>query len=255
VIFYDCAVYPAAMAILCAFGAYEMTKCIFTGIRIVSAAAMGLVCGSAVILFSDELFLLTLNTVFILAAVSVAAFCVCICLLAKKAASTKANSLLLVCALIYITVSFMNLCSARTLLSEYMFLMLFVCSWASDTLAYFIGRRFGKHKLAPTLSPKKTVEGAVAGVIAAAVAMLVFFMITDRFTSSFSEYIVWPLLGALTGAVSQAGDIFASAFKRHSKIKDYGKLFPGHGGVMDRFDSVLGAAFVSPVLMLFESLL
>lgn len=111
-------------------------------------------------------------------------------------------------------------------------------AFGSDIFAYFTGMMFGKRKLAPNLSPKKTIEGSIGGVIGAGVLCLIFGLIFAR------EYL-WQclLIGIVGGAVSQAGDLTASAFKRKMGIKDYGKLIPGHGGIMDRFDSVI---FVAP---------
>lgn len=111
-------------------------------------------------------------------------------------------------------------------------------AFGSDIFAYFTGMLWGKKKLAPVLSPKKTVEGSAGGIIGAGVLCLIFGLIFAR------EYL-WQclLIGIVGGAVSQAGDLTASAFKRKMGIKDYGKLIPGHGGIMDRFDSVI---FVAP---------
>jgi phosphatidate cytidylyltransferase len=123
-------------------------------------------------------------------------------------------------------------------------LMLFVavCVWASDTFAYFVGRGLGKHKLAPTLSPQKTVEGAVGGLLG---AMAV--------GAAFGPWIHLPLLhglavGAIAGTMGQVGDLFESALKREIGIKDFGRIMPGHGGVLDRFDSLL---FVAPLAYLY----
>lgn len=108
----------------------------------------------------------------------------------------------------------------------------------SDILAYFTGMKFGKVKLAPNLSPKKTIEGFIGGVLGSGLLCLIFGLIFAR------DYLLACfIVGLVGGAVSQAGDLTASAFKRKMGIKDYGKLIPGHGGIMDRFDSVI---FVSP---------
>lgn len=111
-------------------------------------------------------------------------------------------------------------------------------AFGSDICAYFTGMLWGKRKLAPVLSPKKTVEGSIGGIIGAGILCLIFGLI-------FARTYLWQclLIGIVGGAVSQAGDLTASAFKRKMGIKDYGKLIPGHGGIMDRFDSVI---FVAP---------
>ncbi|HIU15326.1 MAG TPA: phosphatidate cytidylyltransferase [Candidatus Ventricola intestinavium] len=118
--------------------------------------------------------------------------------------------------------------------------MAFAIAFGSDGAAYFGGRAFGRHKLCPSVSPKKTVEGAafglLGGVLFALCCRLVFIHVFDMAMPRVEGTIVLGLIGSLAG---QIGDLSASLLKRHSGIKDYGKLFPGHGGVMDRFDSVI----------------
>lgn len=126
----------------------------------------------------------------------------------------------------------------------------FVGAWITDSCAYFAGRAFGKHKLAPVISPKKTIEGSVGGFLGTAAVMCLYGYLVGRFTSCTPQYIPLLILGLLCGVVSQLGDLSASAIKREYGIKDYGKIMPGHGGVMDRFDSVL---FVAPLVYHFIS--
>ena len=126
----------------------------------------------------------------------------------------------------------------------YMVWMIFISSWISDTFAYLTGVMFGRHKLAPVLSPKKSVEGAVGGIAGAALTGALFGVL---FRSAFEiEQIVLILtvVGGAGSVISQVGDLAASAIKRNHEIKDYGKLIPGHGGIMDRFDSVI---FTAPI--------
>ena len=131
----------------------------------------------------------------------------------------------------------------------------FICAWGSDTGAYFTGSAFGRHKRAPVLSPKKSVEGAIGGVVSGAVLNMVFAAVMCRafdFGGIFDRellyvIIVFGIIGAVGAAFSQLGDLAASAVKRFTKIKDYGKIMPGHGGVLDRFDSVL---FTAPAVFI-----
>ena len=123
----------------------------------------------------------------------------------------------------------------------YLVWLIFLASWGCDTCAYLAGRAFGKHKMTPVLSPKKTVEGGIGGIVGAIVLGLLYALLTG---GPFLEYAAICLFGAL---VSMVGDLSASAIKRNAGIKDYGRLIPGHGGVMDRFDSVI---FTAPVIYL-----
>ena len=134
------------------------------------------------------------------------------------------------------------------------FILLILCfAWGGDTCAYFAGRAFGKHKLCPVVSPKKTVEGAIGGVLGTmvfgVVATLVYSVAADRmeeFTRTnigVSLYVVIALLGCVAAVLGIYGDLFASVVKRQCGIKDYGTIFPGHGGILDRFDSVM---FIAP---------
>ena len=115
----------------------------------------------------------------------------------------------------------------------YIVWLIFLCSWGCDTCAYCVGMLIGKHKMAPVLSPKKSIEGAVGGVVGAALLGVIYAAATQ---GKMAEYALICGVGAL---ISMVGDLAASAIKRNQNIKDYGKLIPGHGGILDRFDSVI----------------
>lgn len=122
-------------------------------------------------------------------------------------------------------------------------LLVFLTAFATDTMAYFTGSFFGRHKLCPVISPKKTIEGSVGGIVGSVVlcGILALWLAPELLVD-------FLILGGLGGVVSQFGDLTASIFKRKMGIKDYGTLIPGHGGVMDRFDSVL---FTAPLVFLY----
>ncbi|WP_298029879.1 phosphatidate cytidylyltransferase [uncultured Dysosmobacter sp.] len=124
-------------------------------------------------------------------------------------------------------------------------LLPFILSFACDTFAYFAGRAFGKHKLAPKVSPKKTIEGSIGGMAGNVVCGLLFAFVVDRGFGGSIGYVPMVLLALLCGVVAQMGDLSFSLIKREYGIKDYGRLFLEHGGVLDRFDSVL---FVTPLI-------
>lgn len=123
----------------------------------------------------------------------------------------------------------------------------FFAAFAGDTLAMFGGMLFGKHKLAPHVSPKKTVEGSVAGLIGSALGMVLWGLIAQRFGTCPVDELTLMAYGIAGGALGQLGDLSLSVIKRETGIKDYGNLLPGHGGVYDRFDSSL---FIAPVYYL-----
>ena len=125
-----------------------------------------------------------------------------------------------------------------------------VAAFCSDSAALFAGMAFGKHKLAPKVSPKKTVEGAIGGLLGGMLGMVIFRVIFYLCTV-YPLHIGWCVLMGLVGAVmGQLGDLSFSVIKRQQGIKDYGRLLPGHGGVLDRFDSVI---FAAPVIWLIVS--
>lgn len=117
---------------------------------------------------------------------------------------------------------------------DYFIWLIFIVSWGSDSGAYFVGKKFGKRKLSPTVSPKKTIEGALGGMITAAALA---FGLTYYYDPSMSVYMM--MIGIFGSMISIFGDLVASKIKREIGIKDYGNIMPGHGGAMDRFDSLL----------------
>lgn len=162
---------------------------------------------------------------------------------------------------IYISFSMMCIWLTRHYFDTNKMIIIFMGAWMTDTCAYFFGRLFGKHKLIPNVSPNKTVEGSIGGVIGAIVFCALYLFIYSQFTHKDLlmsgvnvNYrvidIAWLIggagIGLLCGVFSQLGDLAASAIKRDVGIKDFGWIFPGHGGFMDRFDSVM---FVSPIVL------
>ncbi len=133
---------------------------------------------------------------------------------------------------------------------NYICLLIFIGAWSTDIFAYLTGRIFGKHKLIPSISPKKTVEGSLGGMFFCVLAFIIYATCLDLFANMKPDYIVFAIGGLFTSAVAQAGDLIMSAIKRSRGIKDFGKLLPGHGGILDRFDSVMAVALM---LLLIEN--
>lgn len=126
----------------------------------------------------------------------------------------------------------------------------FVVAFMSDSGAYFAGMLFGKHKLCPAISPKKTVEGLIGGVITGTICMLLYGLIVNLFFDGDTHYLLLTIFGIVGSLASAFGDLCLSVIKRQTGIKDYGNLFPGHGGVLDRLDSVMVAAPLTEGLLL-----
>lgn len=127
----------------------------------------------------------------------------------------------------------------------FMYALIFICSSVCDTCALAAGMMFGKHKMAPVLSPKKTVEGAVGGVAGSAVCSFILGYVVKYVDPGADFRIQFLIIGICGALVSMIGDLAASAIKRNHEIKDYGNLIPGHGGIMDRFDSII---FTAPLI-------
>lgn len=131
--------------------------------------------------------------------------------------------------------------------------LVFIGAFSADTCAYFAGRMFGRHKLCPDISPKKTVEGAVGGVVGAGVMFVLFGIVVNNMFAGFLNgrhfnLILLFVLGLIAAVISEIGDLVASSIKRQYNIKDFGNILPGHGGILDRCDSII---FVAPTVFLF----
>ncbi len=161
-------------------------------------------------------------------------------------------------SVIYAPVLLSYIYQTRSLpMGKYLVWLIFCASWGSDTCAYAVGMLIGKHKLAPVLSPKKSIEGAIGGVVGAALIGFLYAKGLMLFVpgSGLGEEILWafPVISAVGSVLSQAGDLAASGIKRDHNLKDYSKLIPGHGGIMDRFDSVIVTApIIFFLVMLFN---
>lgn len=145
---------------------------------------------------------------------------------------------------LYVGVGFSNLVLAREQGLVILFYALLVV-WTTDIGAYFIGMMLGKNKLAPTISPNKSIEGSIGGTLSAVVVSAVYFYFFAPTTYFHHSWIIMLLFTVVFSIVGQMGDLVESAYKRHYGVKDSGKILPGHGGILDRFDSLL---FVFPVM-------
>jgi phosphatidate cytidylyltransferase len=153
--------------------------------------------------------------------------------------------------IIYVAFLFSFVTLTRNMGNGYLYIwLIFIGAWATDTFAYFTGVSIGKTKILPKVSPKKSLEGSIGGVVGCILAMLLFGIFFNRILNVPLAH--FAILGGICGIVSQIGDWAASAVKRSVNIKDYGNIMPGHGGVLDRLDSIL---FVAPAVYFYISLL
>lgn len=163
---------------------------------------------------------------------------------------------LLVMSLIYIPLFMSHILFIRRMeFGNIIVWLVFLGSFMTDSCAFFAGKAFGMHKLCPDISPKKTIEGAIGGTIGCGLAFLLFAFIINTFLSPWlSGYVMGYgrmfVLGLVCAAAAQVGDLTASLIKRQFGIKDFGNLFPGHGGMLDRCDSII---LVAPTIFLFAS--
>lgn len=139
----------------------------------------------------------------------------------------------------------------KTEFGRFYIMIPFVLAFLSDTGAYFAGCAFGKHKLAPTISPKKSIEGVVGGVFGAVLGMVLYCLILNKFFAFRVNYIYALIYGLLGSVGAVFGDLCFSVIKRQTGIKDYGNLIPGHGGILDRFDSMMIVGPLAELLLIF----
>ena len=241
-------VYPIAWAILAGIAVFETFRVFGRGkdfwLSIPAyLIALGLPFGYYFSGFGTKI-LLAAILVYLLWVISVTVF--------RRGTFSFADAASLFVVVIYISVGFAALSAIRYGFGDfgkYLCLLAFIGPWVTDTFAYFTGRFFGRHKLIPEVSPKKTVEGSVGGTVFCVVGYIVFGLIM-QFAYGFTvNYWMLGIAGLLVAVISQIGDLIASLIKREHGIKDYGKIFPGHGGVMDRFDSVLSTSILLWLLM------
>ncbi|MDD6800526.1 MAG: phosphatidate cytidylyltransferase [Firmicutes bacterium] len=144
---------------------------------------------------------------------------------------------------VYITFAISSIILLRDLKhGVYIYLLSLVVPWINDSFAYFFGCAFGRHKLIPEVSPKKTVEGAVAGVLFGCLSMVIYGFVIGKIFDVTPRFIPTIIVGIVVSVLSQCGDLVFSKIKRRYNIKDFGIILPGHGGVLDRIDSVIAVA-------------
>ncbi|URN85344.1 phosphatidate cytidylyltransferase [Acetobacterium wieringae] len=154
--------------------------------------------------------------------------------------------------LIYVPIMFGHLFLFETVnKGPYYMWLIFVIAFTTDTAAYFIGKSIGNRKIAPLISPKKTIAGSVGGVVVATLCTILYGTILSSYFSFVLPWYLYLVVGVFGSIAGQCGDLTASMIKRKAKIKDFGTILPGHGGILDRFDSIL---FIIPLIYIFAKL-
>ncbi|WP_296561512.1 phosphatidate cytidylyltransferase [uncultured Acetobacterium sp.] len=154
--------------------------------------------------------------------------------------------------LIYVPIMFGHLFLFETInKGAYYMWLIFVIAFTTDTAAYFIGKSIGNRKIAPLISPKKTIAGSVGGVVVAALCTILYGTILSSYFSFVLPWYLYMIVGVFGSIAGQCGDLTASMIKRKAKMKDFGTILPGHGGILDRFDSIL---FIIPLIYIFAKL-
>ena len=251
-IFADTPALPVGIALCAVIGVYEMLACVGLKQSLAISAPLYL-CAGAFPLLARYIKDLSLFTDVAFAALSVCLlylFAVLIFSHGKYTVQAIGSAFF---SILYMIMGFTSiiLIHDREIGGEFIYLTIFIGAWITDIFAYFCGILFGrggKHKLIPDVSPKKTVEGSIGGIAFCVLSMVAFGLIIDAVSDYHANLLLFAIAGLAVSIVAQVGDLAMSVIKRTYGIKDYGKLFPGHGGVLDRFDSILA---VSVVLMVF----
>ncbi|MBQ2793556.1 MAG: phosphatidate cytidylyltransferase [Clostridia bacterium] len=248
-IFSDYAVYPIALGLLCALSAFELLRVIGLKKNLAVAIPTYILTALLPLLSYEPFFGIDGNTYVLILALAVFFYLLYLagCAIFSRGRLGFSSLAAAFTAVAYVSVCFTSMSLLRYMKNgEYLFELIFIGAWVCDTFAYFTGRLFGRHKLAPELSPKKTVEGSVGGMLFTVGGFALYGFIIECVNKNLdANYLVLCILGLVISAVAQVGDLFASLIKREHGVKDYSKILPGHGGILDRFDSVL---IVSPVL-------
>ncbi len=251
-IFSETWIFPAGISIVAFLGCYEMLSCIGKNKNFFLLIPIS--CAALLFPLSVRYFYLTklsfdILTKLVLGVVLLYALYIFAVAVFDNKNTTVSDAALIFMSCFYIIAAFSAIVYLHDFiyLGKYIYLLVFICAWMTDIFAYFAGRLLGRHKLIPSVSPKKTVEGALGGVMFCVISIVLFGLIIENFFSPEEikgNYLVLAVSGVFISVVSQTGDLIMSVIKRHYGIKDYGKIFPGHGGILDRFDSVLAVSVI-----------
>ena len=247
ILFSNAAVTGAFVALLALIAQYEFLKVVGIGDKpmLLGTNLIFSIIFAVIVMLGQNTYLPAIAAVYVVLLFAIMLF---------KHEKTEFNHVsLCVFSLVYITASMLHIVTVRQLnLGNLYIFLIFIGAFATDTCAYFVGVLFGKHKLCPKVSPKKTIEGAIGGEVGTVLLMLAFGYVVSKINNVEVNYLYLTILGVLSGLFSQLGDLTASIIKRQYDVKDYGHVLPGHGGVMDRLDSII---LMAPLVYYFVSVL
>lgn len=234
----DTVMFPILMAFFGGLGAYEMQSCIGSKKQWFSSLA-AITVGAGLPFFARYYSGFDLYGYLFLIAFAVITYMLIVSVFSGEKFTVE-TAALSGATTVYIAFGFASMVLLRDMpFGHYIYFLPFIISWMTDTFAYFSGMLFGKHKLIPVVSPKKTVEGAIGGTLFAIGFTVLYGFIVGKISGATPNYIALIIVSLVVSILSQCGDLVMSLIKRKFEIKDYGRLFPGHGGVLDRFDSII----------------
>ena len=243
--FSEYVIFPIVIGLLCMIGVYEMAKCLGFDKKLVITIPMYIIAlGLPIFRYYISYVFKSSITASFLTCAMLLFFGMLIYVLSyvmlKKNTVNVSEMLTFYALFVYIVGCFSSIVLVRYgNKGGYLYMLVFLGAWICDTFAYFTGKFFGKHKLIPEISPKKTVEGSIGGIVFTVISFVIFGLIVNLGFDADISYIKLCIFAVVLSSVSQFGDLIASTVKRQYDIKDYGNLFPGHGGILDRFDGVM----------------
>ena len=256
VIFSETVVFPIALAFVTVISLYEMCKCMGFAKKIYISLPLYLF--GAICPFMVRYPALAGNGFALIAFMFGAAYIIYLFSLVVwshgKLAFADVMSLFITCIYIIAAISCIVYVRDYGDFGKYFYLLVFIGALITDTFAYFTGRLLGNLKLIEDVSPKKTVEGSIGGIVFCVLSFLLFGFIVEKLGEFNANYIFLGVSGVIVSIVSQIGDLIMSVIKRHYGVKDYGWILPGHGGMLDRFDSILAVSVGLGSICMFISL-
>jgi len=257
-IFSDTVVLPAALAVIAVISVYELIKCF--GYEKNWALSLPLYVITACVPFFGRYYSLIGTWMDALHILTIAGIVYVIYLFAliiwSHGKLPFGDTMAMLLMTIYTVMALTSIVFVRDFKpgGQYIYLLIFIGAWITDTFAYFTGYFFGKHKLIEDVSPKKTIEGSIGGTVFCALSFLGFGLVTKFCFHEHTNFLFLAICGVVVALISQIGDLIMSVIKRHYGIKDFGKIFPGHGGVLDRFDSILAVSLGMCAICMFVQL-